>query len=281
MSGPILPSQPKSSRRLPIYHWQGTGFERSPSSLQASVSVDGKDKDKNSGQSIPQPTSISKSTSNSLLSTSTPTTITTTFEISTDPNLIPADTLNGFFASDEMPWAQPLPTEQLSILINESVCFGIYVVVVAAGEGSISHDTDSGRVGDGRLDSNTAAVTQGKRNLIGFARWITDHVTVVYLTDVYILPEYRGRGLAKWLLACVDQAFQEMDYCRGLILVANRGSKEDKLYRRNLLMDEMSHPAFLMNRNGRGKEAAARQKAEDERRQVDKQTESSRNGNLP
>lgn len=162
-----------------------------------------------------------------------------------------------------MPWAQALPAEQLSILIHDSVCFSIYEVVVA-GEGSSSHDTDSRRDSDGLLDSYTAAATQGKRNLIGFARWITDHVTVVYLTDVYFLPEYRGRGLAKWLLACVDQAFQDMEYCRGFILVANRGSKEEKLYRRNLLMDEMLHPAFLMNRNGKGKETAA--KAEGRRR---------------
>ena len=30
---------------------------------------------------------------------------------------------------------------------------------------------------------------------IGFARAFTDGVTLVYLADVYVLPEYRGRGL--------------------------------------------------------------------------------------
>jgi GNAT superfamily N-acetyltransferase len=30
---------------------------------------------------------------------------------------------------------------------------------------------------------------------IGFARAFTDGSTVVYLADVYVLPEYRGRGL--------------------------------------------------------------------------------------
>ena len=31
--------------------------------------------------------------------------------------------------------------------------------------------------------------------LIGFCRAVTDGVTVVYLADVYVLPEFRGRGL--------------------------------------------------------------------------------------
>ena len=30
---------------------------------------------------------------------------------------------------------------------------------------------------------------------VGFARAFTDGATVVYLADVYVLPEYRGRGL--------------------------------------------------------------------------------------
>ena len=30
---------------------------------------------------------------------------------------------------------------------------------------------------------------------IGFARAFTDGATLVYLADVYVLPEYRGRGL--------------------------------------------------------------------------------------
>jgi ribosomal protein S18 acetylase RimI-like enzyme len=30
---------------------------------------------------------------------------------------------------------------------------------------------------------------------VGFARAFTDGVSLVYLADVYVLPEYRGRGL--------------------------------------------------------------------------------------
>ncbi|GLW37943.1 N-acetyltransferase [Pectobacterium carotovorum subsp. carotovorum] len=38
---------------------------------------------------------------------------------------------------------------------------------------------------------------------IGFARLITDHATFAYLCDVYVLEEYQGNGLGRWLLECV------------------------------------------------------------------------------
>ena len=37
---------------------------------------------------------------------------------------------------------------------------------------------------------------------IGFGRAITDRSTFTYLADVFILEEYRGRGLGKWLVDC-------------------------------------------------------------------------------
>lgn len=38
---------------------------------------------------------------------------------------------------------------------------------------------------------------------VGFARVISDRATIAYLGDVFVLPEYRGRGLSKWLMECV------------------------------------------------------------------------------
>ena len=38
---------------------------------------------------------------------------------------------------------------------------------------------------------------------IGFARVVTDRATFGYLADVYVLEEYRGQGLATWLIECV------------------------------------------------------------------------------
>jgi GNAT superfamily N-acetyltransferase len=41
---------------------------------------------------------------------------------------------------------------------------------------------------------------------IGFARVISDYSTIAYLGDVYVLPEFRGLGLSKWLMQTI------MDY---------------------------------------------------------------------
>ena len=38
---------------------------------------------------------------------------------------------------------------------------------------------------------------------IGFARMITDKATFAYLADVFIIEEYRGRGLSKWLMEVI------------------------------------------------------------------------------
>lgn len=46
------------------------------------------------------------------------------------------------------------------------------------------------------------ALLDGDRQ-IGLARVISDYATIAYLGDVFVLPEYRGRGLSKWLMECV------------------------------------------------------------------------------
>ena len=38
---------------------------------------------------------------------------------------------------------------------------------------------------------------------VGFARVITDNASFGYLADVFIINEYRGRGLSKWLMQCI------------------------------------------------------------------------------
>lgn len=39
--------------------------------------------------------------------------------------------------------------------------------------------------------------------LVGCARVVTDFVSVAYLTDVFILPEHRGRGVGSWMMECL------------------------------------------------------------------------------
>jgi len=43
----------------------------------------------------------------------------------------------------------------------------------------------------------------GEGRQIGYARVISDRSTIAYLGDVYVLPEWRGRGLSKWLIGTV------------------------------------------------------------------------------
>ena len=38
---------------------------------------------------------------------------------------------------------------------------------------------------------------------VGFARVVSDRATLAYLGDVFVLDEYRGRGLGTWLIGCV------------------------------------------------------------------------------
>jgi GNAT superfamily N-acetyltransferase len=57
--------------------------------------------------------------------------------------------------------------------------------------------------------ANACSLTFGlynKEKQIGFARVISDYSTIAYLGDVYVLPEFRGLGLSKWLMQTI------MDY---------------------------------------------------------------------
>ncbi|RYZ95479.1 MAG: N-acetyltransferase [Moraxellaceae bacterium] len=72
------------------------------------------------------------------------------------------------------------------------------------------------------------ALLDGERQ-IGFARVISDYATVAYLGDVFVLPEYRGRGLSKWLLQCVID-HPELQGLRRWILATNDAHELYKKY---------------------------------------------------
>jgi GNAT superfamily N-acetyltransferase len=91
------------------------------------------------------------------------------FVISTDPERLDLDVIHGFLT--ECYWAKGIPRETVARSIENSLCFGVYA--------------------------------EGKQ--IGFARVISDFATYAYIGDVFILDEYRGRGLGKWLMECVMQ----------------------------------------------------------------------------
>ena len=87
------------------------------------------------------------------------------FEISTDKGKLQIEVIQKFL-TEESYWAQKRTLEQTLTAIENSLCFGLYA---------------SGRQ-------------------IGFARVISDLATFAYLGDVFILAEFRGLGLSKWLM---------------------------------------------------------------------------------
>jgi len=90
-----------------------------------------------------------------------------TFTVTCDPAKLDLAVVAGFLASSY--WAEGIPIATVEKSLENSLCF---------------------------------VVLDGERQ-IGFARVITDRATIAYLGDVFILPEYRGRGLAKWLMECI------------------------------------------------------------------------------
>src|SRR4249919_1815318 len=44
-----------------------------------------------------------------------------------------------------------------------------------------------------------------RKKQIGFARVITDYATFAWIADVFVLEEYRGLGLSKWLMEVILQ----------------------------------------------------------------------------
>jgi GNAT superfamily N-acetyltransferase len=42
-----------------------------------------------------------------------------------------------------------------------------------------------------------------KNQQVGFARVVTDYCTFAWLADVFVIDEYRGQGLSKWLMEVI------------------------------------------------------------------------------
>jgi GNAT superfamily N-acetyltransferase len=90
------------------------------------------------------------------------------FTISTDRNRLQIEAIQKYL-SEESYWARGRSGEQTERAIKNSLPFGVY-----KGE-----------------------------NLIGFARVVTDFATFAYLGDVFILEDFRGKGLSKWLMETI------------------------------------------------------------------------------
>lgn len=89
------------------------------------------------------------------------------FVVTCDPQRVDRKVVRDFLVSSY--WAKGIPAETVDRSIDGSLCF---------------------------------ALLKGERQ-VGFARVVSDLSTVAYLGDVFVLPEFAGRGLGKWLVECV------------------------------------------------------------------------------
>ena len=89
-------------------------------------------------------------------------------EISTARDRLDLDVIHGFLS--ESYWSPGIPRETVARALAGSLNFGVYR----------------------EFDNNNRQ--------IAFARVITDGVTFAYFADVFVLPEFRGGGIATWLV---------------------------------------------------------------------------------
>ncbi len=87
------------------------------------------------------------------------------FLVSTDNSMLDINLIHHFLGQLSY-WGKNISLQTVKTSIKNSLCFGVY--------------------------------QQHKQ--VGFARVITDFATFAYLCDVFILPDYRKKGLSKWLI---------------------------------------------------------------------------------
>jgi GNAT superfamily N-acetyltransferase len=90
------------------------------------------------------------------------------FEISTERTRMDVDVIHRYL-SEESYWARGIPRELVERSIEHSIPFGAF-----AGGAQI-----------------------------GFARVITDRATFAYIADVFVLPEWRGKGVSKEIMKAI------------------------------------------------------------------------------
>ncbi len=131
------------------------------------------------------------------------------FVISTDKDKLDVLSIHKFL-SNETDWAYGIPIHTLKTSIENSLNFGLY------------HE----------------------KKQIGFARIISDFATIAYLGDVYILKEYRGKGLSKWLINEIME-HPNLQGLRRWILLTNTAEWLYKKYG----FTEIANPEFYMEKH--------------------------------
>lgn len=158
------------------------------------------------------------------------------FLCTTDPKYIQLDTLNAAFGSELLWWARAVPEAELRKMVDHSLCLGLYLVDgrAVSADGMTSSDE---KARFAMPQTNTfPGPSSPSYPMIGFARVITDYVTMAYLTDVYILPEHQGKGLGKWMMECLNEMLKSWPELRRTLLLTGDPDAV-RLYQKTLGME--------------------------------------------
>ncbi|TEA12340.1 hypothetical protein C8034_v006041 [Colletotrichum sidae] len=153
--------------------------------------------------------------------------------ISTDRSLLQLDAINDAFDSDLLWWAKRVPDEVLRTMVDNSLCLGVY-----------------------KLPQTTADIA-GKKGpeLVGLARVVTDYATLGYLSDIYVLQSHQGKGLAPWLMECLNEVLEDWPMLRRFLLLTS-SRQASKLYEKALGVKEWGKSRdgklFLLEKRGTG-----------------------------
>lgn len=107
------------------------------------------------------------------------------FLITTDKNKLDISLIHSFL-TNESGWSKGITYEIVKTSINGSLNFGLYF----------------------------------EDKQIGFGRVISDYSTIAYLGDVFILKDFRGQGLSKWLMDSII-SHEELQNLRRWILLTD------------------------------------------------------------
>lgn len=118
-------------------------------------------------------------------------------------------------------WSKGIPRAIFDKAIENSLCFGLM-----------------------QDAKGCQATKQSRTTQIGFARMITDRSSFAYLADVFIVEEYRGRGLSAVLLNAVF-THSDMQGLRRIILATKDAHGVYEKYGFTSLDD----PARLMHKH--------------------------------
>jgi len=108
------------------------------------------------------------------------------FVLTTDKNLMNIAMIHQYL-SKESYWAKDIPLALVEKSVNNSLNFGVFY----------------------------------KEKQIAYARVITDYSTIAYLGDVFVLPDFRGQGISKWLIKEITEHPALQGLRRWILLTAD------------------------------------------------------------